>query len=80
MGRPGLPGLLFALSFLLLFVPAAGRATQPDQYDLLARATQLVQEDRLDEALEVFRNIPLLHPVKMQAFLCAPGWRRPRYS
>lgn len=58
MGRPGLPGLLFALSFLLLFVPAAGRAAQFDQYDLLARATQLVQEDRLDEALEVFRNIP----------------------
>jgi len=29
-----------------------------DQYDLLARATQLVQEDRLDEAVDVFRKVP----------------------
>ena len=58
IGRPGLTGLLFAIAILLLSVSTAGRASEPDQYELLARATQLVQEDRLDEAIEVFRNIP----------------------
>jgi polar amino acid transport system permease protein len=48
------------LLFFMLLIPAAGgsAAETPDQYELLARATRLVQQDRLDEAVAVFRMVP----------------------
>jgi polar amino acid transport system permease protein len=58
--RPGAffaaPGLLLAI--LLFCVSQAGAASKPDQYELLAQGTSLVQLDRLDEAAAVFEQVP----------------------
>ncbi|HPI91816.1 MAG TPA: amino acid ABC transporter permease [Deltaproteobacteria bacterium] len=57
---PGARACALGLLFILLVIPAVSWAApgNGDQYDLLARATQLVQEDRLDEAVDVFRKVP----------------------
>jgi len=59
--RPGVLscalGLLF-LGTLLGMCGSAHAAKGPDQYGLLARGMQLIQEDRGEEAVEVFRKIP----------------------
>ena len=56
------PGALFsALGLLLAFLFVSfsqADAAQPDQYELLARGTKLVQDDRLAEAAAVFDQIP----------------------
>ncbi|HQI81449.1 MAG TPA: hypothetical protein PLR71_07800, partial [Deltaproteobacteria bacterium] len=51
-GRPGARSRALGLLLLILSVtaPRAGAAEPADQYELLAQATALVQEDRLEEA------------------------------
>lgn len=52
----------FALGLLLAILftgpVRAGETCPPDRYDLLAEGTRLVQEDRLDEAVRVFEQVP----------------------
>jgi polar amino acid transport system permease protein len=58
-GRPRARSWALGLLLLILTITAsrAGAAEPADQYELLSKATALVQEDRLDEAVKVFMSI-----------------------
>jgi len=62
--RPGAYACALGLLFAILSIAPlrAEDSSRPDQYDLLARDTKLVQEDRLDEAVLVFEQVPAPEP------------------
>ncbi len=59
--RPGVLISALGLLFLIAFSSwsAQSHAAQgPDHYELLAKGMQLIQEDRGDEAVDIFRKVP----------------------
>lgn len=58
--RPGVQACALGLVLIILLPGAfiASASETPDQYELLAEATRLVQENRIDEALGKFRQVP----------------------